>query len=62
MIHVVTSTGSIALIVIVAFGLTLLVTVMIANFMAARQEREKQKPSPSLPPHTLDTASFKRGA
>lgn len=41
----------------VAFGLTALVVVTIANAKAARQGREKRKP----PPQHSDTADFKRG-
>jgi len=58
MTHIVTSAGFIIVAVVVAFGLTLLATVMIANFKAARQEREGREPPPMHP----DDAEFKRGA
>ena len=66
MIHIVTSAGFIIVAVIVAFGLTALVTVTIANAMAIRQERgereSRQEPLSSSPPHVPDSASHKRGA
>ncbi|MCK5643343.1 MAG: hypothetical protein KAJ19_21215 [Gammaproteobacteria bacterium] len=58
MIHTVMSFAFIIIITAVAFGLTALIVVTIANAKAARRKQESRR---ELPPHVSDSAKFKRG-
>ncbi len=54
---------SIPMVILVAFFLTALITVTIANVMAARQDEQERVAQQSEPPaHVSDSASFKREA
>ena len=54
----------IALAIVVAFGLTALVALMIADAKVVGQERKERESQQELPPHPHEpgSASFKRGA
>ena len=61
--NIIMSFGLIAVIVFVAFGLTWLTVVTMANIMAARQDGQKRTTRQDEPPaHVPDSAKFRRGA